>query len=143
MVEMHQVFGLNDDITAKIMDGEAIIINLANGTYYSMDGVGAEIWKWINLEMSLEECAAQITSLYDVEPEKAQADVMRLVEELLAENIIKEITVEHQNSDPSEKGLQYESPKLNIFRDMGDLLALDPPTPGVGEMPWQTKDEKD
>lgn len=31
--------------------------------------------------------------------------------------------------------------ELNIYRDMGDHLALDPPVPGLGDTPW--KDPKD
>jgi hypothetical protein len=31
----------------------------------------------------------------------------------------------------------YEPPQLNIYRDMGDLLALDPPTPGLEATPWK------
>ena len=33
--------------------------------------------------------------------------------------------------------LPYETPSLNIYRDMGDLLALDPPMQGMAETPWQ------
>lgn len=35
----------------------------------------------------------------------------------------------------------YEAPVLNIYRDMGDLLALDPPTPGLDTFNW--KDPRD
>ena len=30
----------SDQIAAKVMDGEAVIIDLASGVYYSMDGGG-------------------------------------------------------------------------------------------------------
>ena len=30
-----------EEVAAKVIDGEAIIINLTTGVYYSMDGVGA------------------------------------------------------------------------------------------------------
>ena len=42
----------------------------------------------------------------------------------------------------SEQIQAYESPKLNIYRDMGDLLALDPPTPGLEATPWKNPDEE-
>ena len=32
------------EVAAKVMDGEAILINLANGMYYSMDGAGGFLW---------------------------------------------------------------------------------------------------
>lgn len=34
--------------------------------------------------------------------------------------------------DQQEK-VPYEIPKINIYRDLGDLLALDPPVPGLGD----------
>ncbi len=34
-----------EEVASKVIDGEAIIINLANGVYYSMDKVGALVWE--------------------------------------------------------------------------------------------------
>jgi len=33
--------------------------------------------------------------------------------------------------------LPYEPPRLSVYRDMGDLLALDPPAPGLTDIPWK------
>ena len=33
-----------DEVVSKVIDGEAIIINLTNGVYYSIDKAGARIW---------------------------------------------------------------------------------------------------
>ena len=35
--------------------------------------------------------------------------------------------------------LPYESPSLNSYRDMSDLLALDPPMPGLQQIPWDNQ----
>ena len=32
--------------------------------------------------------------------------------------------------------------RMNIYRDMGDLLALDPPTPGLGDTPWKDPEDE-
>src|SRR5580765_202543 len=34
-------------VVSEIIDGEAIIVNLANGYYYSLDPPAAEIWGWL------------------------------------------------------------------------------------------------
>ena len=39
-----------------------------------------------------------------------------------------------QNKTNIKKNI-YTTPKLNIYNDMGDLLALDPPTPGFEKQP--------
>ena len=42
MLNLHHCFRpREEEIASKVIDGEAIIINLANGVYYSMDKVGA------------------------------------------------------------------------------------------------------
>ena len=35
-----------EEVAAKVLDGEAILINLSNGAYYSTDKRGAFIWSW-------------------------------------------------------------------------------------------------
>ena len=45
-------------VTSKMIDGEAIIINLATGMYHSLDKTGATVWVLVGAGYSIEECAA-------------------------------------------------------------------------------------
>jgi coenzyme PQQ synthesis protein D (PqqD) len=134
------------EVAAKVLDGEAIIINLANGIYYSMDKVGGLIWDLLAAAHSLEEVITAILARYDVSREQAQADVERLAAELVQENLLLSTTdgVGSQTmAEPeSQQKLPYETPVLNIYRDMGDLLALDPPTPGLQDITWKDPDDE-
>lgn len=134
------------DVAAKVMDGEAIIINLANGIYYSMDKVGGLIWEVLAGAHSLEEVVSAVIARYDVSREQAQADVERLAAELLQENLLTMINdggaVEKISAQEGQQKLPYEAPVLNIYRDMGDLLALDPPTPGLYDMAWKAAEDE-
>ena len=76
------------EVAAKVLDGEAIIINLSNGMYYSMDRVGGLIWEMIEGQSSLEETVAEIIARYDVSPQQAQADVQRVADELVQEKLV-------------------------------------------------------
>ncbi len=135
-----------EEVAGKVMDGEAIIINLSNGVYYSMDKVGGMIWEMIEGRHSLEEIVAAISASYDVGAERAKSDVERLLEELVQENLIivaeDGVPRDENRVQPSGQKQAYESPKLNIYRDMGDLLALDPPIPGLEATPWKDPDEE-
>ena len=135
-----------EEVAAKVIDGEAIIINLANGIYYSMDKVGGLIWEMLAGKYSLEEVIAAILARYDVSREQAQADVERLATELLQENLLLVSTDGALPQQVSEQAfsqkLPYETPLLNIYRDMGDLLALDPPLPGFQEIAWKEPEDK-
>ena len=121
-------------VAARVMDGEAIMINLSSGMYYSIDGVGGLIWEMIEGRHSLEEIAAAVVARHDVLRDQAQADVQRLVEELMEENLVQvsddQAPSGASQREASEERLNYEPPQLVTYRDMGDLLALDPPTPG-------------
>ena len=129
------------EVAAKVMDGEAILINLSNGVYYSMDKVGAVVWELIEKDYNVEEIIEAVAARYEVSTEQVQTDVARLAEQLVEENLVlaaengaareKEPPQRVQHKEP------YEAPQLNIYRDMGDLLALDPPTPGLEVTPWK------
>ncbi len=133
------------EVAAKVMDGEAIMINLSNGIYYSMNNVGGLVWEMIEGRHSLEKIVEGVLSRYDGSAEQVRADVERVVAELVQENLVKvsdeELPLGESLSWDSEQRLAYESPQLNIYRDMGDLLALDPPIPELAETPWTKSDD--
>lgn len=134
-----------EEVASKVIDGEAIIINLANGVYYSMDRVGAHVWDLLQAGYCLEDVIGDIAARYDVSRHQAESNVCELVHELVQENLVD--ACENDDSVPllatpeSQGKLAYELPKLNIYRDMGDLLALDPPVPGLGDSPWKDPEE--
>lgn len=140
MVQLRHRFRVNsEEVAAKVIDDEAIIINLSTGVYYSMDRVGARIWSLLEGHHDLEAIAALLESEYAVPLATLRTDVDRLVEELRAEGLVTATDeAPAAPADPGKGGpkLDYASPVLNIYRDMGDLLALDPPVPGLEPIPW-------
>ncbi|MGD2124293.1 MAG: PqqD family protein [Gemmatimonadota bacterium] len=126
------------EVAAKVIDGEAIIMNLANGLYFSMDNVGAAIWEFIEAGQSLEIMGRTLSDRYGVDQETAMSDVSRLAGELLEENLVL-MAPENLPVPPMPNGVgsegQYSSPVLNKYSDMADLLALDPPMPDLGAPP--------
>ncbi len=135
-----------EEVAAKVIDGEAILINLATGVYYSMDKAGALIWEMIAEKHSLQQIVAALVARYAVSTDQAEADLKRLADELLQENLVKlaengAAPAGAIASNGTEK-VAYEAPILNIYRDMGDLLALDPPTPGLDTFNWKDPDDE-
>ena len=127
------------DVAAKVFDNEAIIINLANGLYYSLAGIGSEIWTLIEDERSLAEIAAILGARYAVSHAEVAADLERLAQELLDEKLVA-IAVgdghpEATLAAPATDDRAYKPPVLQVYRDMAELLALDPPMPGLRVTP--------
>ena len=111
-----------------------------------MDKVGGLIWEMVEGRHSLEEMVEATVARYEVSCEQAQVDVERLAAELVQEKLVivaddDAPRAEHQPGNLQQR-LPYESPQLNIYRDMGDLLALDPPMPGLAEMTWKEPDDE-
>jgi hypothetical protein len=127
-----------NEVADEVIDGEAILINLASGIYYSMAGVGGVVWSLIAAGHRLEDVATTIAARYDVAPEQAQADVQRVAMELVEHRLVVRCDGDapgRPKAPPAPK-LPYEEPRLTVYRDMGDLLALDPPAPGLKDIPW-------
>jgi hypothetical protein len=130
-------------VAAKVLDGEAILIHLAQGTYYSMSNVGGLIWELIERGSSLQEITDQVCARYQVEPERARADLERLLDQLESEGLLVATQVESAAgpSPAAPARLPYDPPTLHVYRDMADLLALDPPTAGLENLVWSKSTE--
>ena len=133
-----------EQIAATVMDGEAVIINLANGVYYSMDEAGGLIWEMIEQARSLADIADAVATTYGVPPSRTREDIEQLAAQLIDEDLVIAVNdrIPAKGADPelAPRQNQYETPKLIVYRDMQELLALDPPMPGLQEMPWKDED---
>jgi len=123
----------------EVIDGEAIIINLLTGAYYSMGGVGAHIWSLIERRHSGTAILARVVDQYDVEPPAAEADLRALLAQLLEEGLVRPTAIPAAvETIPAVVSKQpYTRPGLEAYRDMQDLLALDPPAPGLAAISWK------
>jgi hypothetical protein len=126
------------EVAAKIMDGEAILINLTDGMYYSMDHVGGLVWELVETGPSLREIVDAVTAHYETTPDRADADVRRLIQELLGAGLVRigpaaAAAGTAPRREPPAARLAYEPPRLDAYSDMADLLALDPPHPLLTE----------
>lgn len=126
------------EVTATVIDGEAIMINLTSGVYYSTDGVGARVWELAAAGATVAETAALIAREYDVPAAQASADTEKLVNQFIEEKLLIPHTY---TSSPAPSAAEpsatpYQAPNLEIYREMGHLLALDPPMPGLENIAW-------
>ena len=127
------------EIAAKLIDDEAILINLSTGTYYSLAGTGALVWALLE-HHDAGEISAVLARSAASDERSTWADVEPLLDELVAERLIVPADGDPPGPLP-ETGLPvitaYEPPVLEKYSDMSDLLALDPPMPGLTDIPWQ------
>ena len=61
------------DVAAKVIDGEAVIINLASGMYYSLNGSGSAVWELTEKGCTLTEAADALSSAFKIWPRRHNA----------------------------------------------------------------------
>ena len=69
--------------------GEAVILNLADGTYYGLNPIGAHIWNLIQKPKSVAAIQAILLAEYDVEVEVCHRELLALLQELAKRGLIE------------------------------------------------------
>ena len=124
-------------VAAKVIDGEAIILDVTRGAYYSTDGAGAVVWSCIELSLSIPVIARVLSERYEGTAEQLQPHVEALADHLVRENLVVSAGAENIAGEPPAPppGPRevFTAPQLHKYTDMGDLLALDPPMPVLSD----------
>ena len=83
---------LSEDVVAREVAGETVLLNLASGTYFGLNDIGGLIWKWLDEEQgcSLGDISQRIADQFKISTEEAQRDVLALAGDL-AENGLLEL----------------------------------------------------
>jgi hypothetical protein len=133
-------------IINEIIDGEAVIVNLETGIYYSIDKIGALIWSFIENEMPVGQIIDNIADTCDGSREVVENGVNHLVAQLCEEKLIVHSgSREPHNgtcpqpavSHPAQR-FPFEKPDLHKYNDMEGLLLLDPIHEVDEGMGWPT-----
>jgi hypothetical protein len=77
------------DQISSDMAGEIVMLNLKNGTYYGLDEVGARVWNLIQEPRSVSAVCDAILAEYQVEPDRCEGDLLALLGELAAAELIE------------------------------------------------------
>jgi hypothetical protein len=131
------------EIASEVIRGDAVVLNLASGVYYSLQGAGALAWALLERGHTPTEAAAVVAEHFGIAPHRAEQDVGVLLGRLREEGLLKEADEGAEPQPVPEdalppRGALYATPSLERFDDMGDLLAIDPPMPGLSETPWES-----
>jgi hypothetical protein len=117
-------------IVNETIDGEVVIINFDSGNYYSSDTLGCEIWTLIEQRHSVDDIIQTVKERYSSDKLDLEESVRAFLGELELEQLVVS-TKEGATSAPSlpersDKQTVSEPPKLHKFKDMQELLLLDP-----------------
>ena len=71
------------------LDGEAVILHLKSGVYYSLNSTGASIWNLLQKPRKVSEIRDVILEEYEVEPQQCEGDLLVLLQELELEGLVE------------------------------------------------------
>jgi hypothetical protein len=114
----------------QTLDGEVIVVNLDTGTYYSFEGVAAEIWAAAERGLTVAEVVSEAAELHGASSTAASPAVTRFLAELAREELIVGVNGSAPFTAPeaveSASHGSFPEPLLNKYTDMQELLLLDP-----------------
>ena len=82
-----QVSRSNEQVSADL-EGDSIILNVNSGKYYSLNPVGARVWKLIETPISLENIHTALLNEYNVESERCKQDLFHLMQKLVDAGLV-------------------------------------------------------
>lgn len=115
----------------ETVDGEAVVVNLETGNYYSFVGSGQRIWEAVEREESLDEVLAGIHAAYEGDRYQLEDSVQTFLAALEEEGLIVSWDAPASESGarpsiPIPTRKPFTAPILDRFTDMQELILLDP-----------------
>lgn len=80
---------VNGDVVYRDLDGEVVLLHLERGTYFGLDPIGSRVWQALVEHGCARPALAPLLSEYDVTADALEADVVRLLGELSANDLIR------------------------------------------------------
>lgn len=88
-VSLDASVAIPEDVIFRELDGEAIILNLATGTYFGLDEVGTRVWMLLTESSNIRRVIDVMTGEYDVKSVELERDVLELVSQLSDKGLVK------------------------------------------------------
>jgi hypothetical protein len=77
-------------VMSRLVGDETVLLDLASGVYFGLDGVGKVIWESVSKGNNLGQAVAIIVAEYDVDEEQAQTDVIEFASDLVMRGLLVE-----------------------------------------------------
>lgn len=78
----------SEDQISRDLGGEAVILDMKSGIYFGLNEVGARIWQLIQEPINIDILCKTLLSEYNVEEEQCKNDILKLLQEMLAQKLI-------------------------------------------------------
>lgn len=75
-------------ITAD-MDGETVMMGVAQGAYFGLGGIGSRVWELLAQPMTMAQLVEAVCAEYAVDEATCRADVQQFLDALAAQGLVQ------------------------------------------------------
>ena len=90
-MNLSEMITIPTHVMARQVGDETVILDLASGTYFGLDPIGARIWQLIGEGKASGEICDALLAEYEVSRVELLGDVERLLEELGSNGLINRV----------------------------------------------------
>lgn len=83
-----RVAAARDQVSVEV-EGEAVILSLADGVYYGLDPVGARVWTLLEQPRTVAELRDAVVAEWEVDAPTAERDLLVLLDALAARGLVE------------------------------------------------------
>jgi hypothetical protein len=84
-----KTYSISSDVVFRDMSGEGVLLNLATGTYFGLDGVGTRVWHLLAEHRSVEAVIEALLLEYEVDEQELRHDVDTLLRQCEEKGLVK------------------------------------------------------
>ena len=88
-MKLSDTIRIPEAVLARQVGDETVMLDLARGTYFGLEPVGARIWQLLGEGRTLEQVCEVMTAEYEVSRDDAERDLLSLVQELVRQGLIE------------------------------------------------------
>lgn len=111
------------DVVAEDLNGEIVILNLANGHYFSLCGIACPIW---SLLLAGHTPQSIFTSIGVKRPDLVEPS-SEFIKRLVELNLVRpRDDVDAGAADPIDELWSGDVPKIEVYDDLAELIFADP-----------------
>ena len=87
-ISLDSVVSPSKDLVFSNVADEVVILDLKSGVYHGLESVGARAWELMSESRPVREVRDRLVDEYDVEPQRCESDLLRLLEELKSHGLV-------------------------------------------------------
>lgn len=84
------VVGRRERVMTQQVEGDAVLLDIDSGQYFSLNDVGGMVWELCDGSRSVEDVAELVSSEFDVDTSAALSDAIELLETLVGAGLVVE-----------------------------------------------------